>query len=138
MGVVKGSNLRLFVSGLCVAGATSCQLTASAAVINSNTKDNDSGWDENEVGQKSWQVSSESLVSVGVDATGKTTTDLLGLLGQVVTVKFDQTNGDKNRAETGSAISRTGSAIVTNIQMSGQVGDLSKFSMQMTGTGPLR
>lgn len=135
---VKGRNLRLFVGGLCVASATSCTITAQASVINASTKDDTSEWAENEVGEKSWQIQSESLVNVGVDSTGKITTDMLSLLGEKVTVKFDQTSGDNNRTETGSAICRTGSAIVTNIQMSGQVGDMAKFSTTLTGTGPLR
>lgn len=62
MGTIKGQNLRLFIGGVCVAAAKSCQVHISAATEASSTKDTEGNWEEVEVTGLNWDVQADALV----------------------------------------------------------------------------
>lgn len=137
---IKGQNLRVFIGGKCIASATSCSLNINAATESSTTKDSDGNWDENEVTGKSWDVSTESLVTLRDPVSGgdgKTSVDLIGLIGETVTLTFDQALGTNNRVAQNETIELTGSAILTKIGLSAANRQNSTLSCEFQGSGAL-
>lgn len=140
MATIKGQNLRVMVSGKCIAMATSCQFHVSAQLESSSTKDSVGDFEEQEVTGLSWDVQTDSLVTLtdnGVN--GELPTDLLSLIinKTKVTLTFDQTAGANNRTGQNSAIKRSGEAFLTDYSLSAQNRQNSTLSCQFTGTGPL-
>lgn len=137
---IKGQNLRVFVGGQCVAAATSCQLHVSAGTEDSSTKDTASGWDESTVTTKSWDISCDALVTLTdpvSGGTGKTTVDIIGLIGTSVQVFFDQTSGANNRTAGTAAIKKSGTAIVEDVSINAANRQNASYTVKFKGTGAL-
>lgn len=62
MGAYKGQNLRVFMGGKVIAGATSCTVHLAAQVEDASTKDSPDGWAVNECTGLSWDVATDALV----------------------------------------------------------------------------
>lgn len=140
MSTIKGQNLRLFVNSKCIAMSTSAQFHISASLEDSSTKDSTGDWQEQEVTGLSWDCSCDSLVTLTDNGTnGELPQDLLSLIinKTLVTVTFDQTAGTNNRTGQNAAIKRTGSAYVTDINITAQNRANSTCSIKLTGTGAL-
>ena len=140
MATIKGQNLRVMISGKCIAMATSCTFHISAQVESASTKDDANDFEVNEVTGLSWDAQTDSLVTLtdnGVN--GELPTDLLSLIinKTKVTLTFDQTAGANNRTGQNSAIKRSGEAYLTDYSISAQNRQNSTLSCQFTGTGPL-
>ena len=140
MATIKGQNLRVMVGGKCIAMATSCTFHISAQVESASTKDDANDFEVNEVTGLSWDASTDSLVTLtdnGVN--GELPTDLLSLIinKTLVTLTFDQTAGTNNRTGQNSAIKRSGTAYLTDYNLSAQNRQNSTLSCQFTGSGPL-
>jgi len=136
---IKGQNLRIFVAGKCIAAATSCTLNITAQTEDSSTKDSTGDWAENEVIGKSWEVQTESLV-VATDpaaASGKSTVDLISLVGTQVALTFDQTSGTNNRTAAGGTLAHSGNALLTNISITAANRQKGTLSCTFTGNGAL-
>lgn len=140
---LKGQNLRIFMNGKCIAGATSCEITLGTQTENSSTKDSASNFDEFDVVGKNWSVSTQALASLDEDTSGTLLEDLMEAweTDEPVTVKFDTTTSTtsdtKNRTATNSAIARTGSAIITSVRVTGPNKQNSTFTVDFQGSGAL-
>lgn len=140
--MIKGQNLRVFVGTKCIAGATSCSIVLGTQTENSSTKDSVSDFDEYDVVGKNWSVNTQALVSLEDDTSGTLLEDLMDAweAGTPVTIKFDTTTAgtDKmNRTATNSAIARTGSAIITSVNVTATNRQNSTFTVDFQGTGAL-
>ena len=136
MAAKKGQNLRVFVDGSCVAAEQSCTFHVGTATEETSSKDSTGNWKEEEVTQLNWDVQCDSLV-VATDDGGKGLVDMLGLIGQTVALKFQETNGAQNRVEASSGISKSGNAIVADVSVSSQNKANVTYSVKFNGVGAL-
>lgn len=136
MAAKKGQNLRVFVDGSCVAAEQSCTFHVGTATEETSSKDSTGNWKEEEVTQLNWDVQCDSLV-VATDDGGKGLVDMLGLIGQIVALKFQETNGAQNRVEASSGISKSGNAIVADVSVSSQNKANVTYSVKFNGIGAL-
>lgn len=140
MSIIKGQNLRIMVGGKCIAMATSCQLHISAQMEDSSTKDDAGNWQTQEFVGLSWDVQTDSLITlVDNGSNGELPTDLLSLIisQTKVTLTFDQTAGTNNRVGQNAAIKRTGYAYLTDYNLVAQNRTAAKLTCQFQGDGPL-
>ena len=128
------------VGGKCIAMSTNSVFHVSATLESSSTKDSVGDFEEQEVTGLSWDASCDALVTLTDNGTnGELVTDLISLMinKTLVTLTFDQTAGTNNRTGQDSAIKRTGTAYINDIQISAQNRANSTFSVQFSGTGAL-
>lgn len=126
----------MFVDGSCVAAEQSCTFHVGTATEETSSKDSTGNWKEEEVTQLNWDVQCDSLV-VATDEGGKGLVDMLGLIGQTVALKFQETNGAQNRVEASSGISKSGNAIVADVSVSSQNKANVTYSVKFNGVGAL-
>ena len=114
---MKGQNLRILINQKCVAFSTSCTYHLGTELESSATKDNENGFQKQEVTGLTGDISCDALYSVETDANGVNGIDALDMLlaGQEVTVEFSPTTGTKNREATGTKY--TCQAIVNDISI---------------------
>lgn len=140
MGTIKGQNLRVMVGGKCVAMATSCQIHIGTQLEDSSTKDSTGDWQEQEVTGLNWDATTDSLVTLEDNGTnGELPQDLMSLIinKTLVTLTFDQTAGTNNRVGQNSVIKRSGSAYLTDYNLTAPNRQNSTLNCKFTGTGPL-
>lgn len=145
MATIKGQNLRVMVgtasgSEKCIAMATNCTFHVNATVQDSSTKDDTDDWAMNEVMGLSWDASTDSLVTLEDNGTnGELPQDLLTLMinKTKVYLKFDTTSGTNNRTAGNSAIKKSGTAYINDINVTAANRQNSTLTVQFTGTGPL-
>lgn len=140
MPTIKGQNLRVMVGGKCIAMATSCTFHVAAQLEDSSTKDSTGDWQEQEVTGLSWDAQTDSLVTLTDNGTnGELPQDLLGLIinKTLVTLTFDTTSGTNNRTAQNSAIKKSGSAYVVDVNITAQNRQNSTISVRFQGTGAL-
>ena len=140
MATIKGQNLRVMVGGKCIAMATSCQFHIGTTLEDSSTKDSTGEWQEQEVTGLNWDASTESLVTLTDNgSSGEVPSDILSLIinKTLVTLTFDTTFGTNNREAQNSALKKSGSAYVTDVNISAQNRQNSTLSVKFTGTGAL-
>ena len=140
MGTIKGQNLRVMVGGKCIAMATSCQFHVSAQLEDSSTKDSVGDFQEQEVTGLSWDAQTDSLVTLEDNGTnGELPQDLLSLMinKTKVTLTFDQTAGTNNRVGQNSVIKRSGTAYLTDYNLTAPNRQNSTLNCKFTGTGAL-
>jgi hypothetical protein len=119
--------------------STSCQIHISAELQDSSSKDS-GDWQEQEVTGLSWDVQTDSLVTIEDNGTnGELPQDLLSLIlnKTKVTLTFDQTAGANNRVGQNSVIKRSGEAYLTDYNLTAQNRQSSQLKCQFTGTGAL-
>ena len=140
MGIIKGQNLRVMVGGKCIAMATSCQIHVGTQLEDSSTKDSTGDWQEQEVTGLNWDVTTDSLVTLEDNGTnGELPQDLMSLIinKTQVTLSFDQTAGTNNRVGQNSVIKRSGTAYLTDYNLTAPNRQNSTLNCKFTGTGPL-
>ncbi len=148
MATIKGQNLRVFVTqsggtAKCIASAKSATLHIGTSLEDSSTKDSTGDWSEQEIVGLSWDVSTDSLVTIDTDATGTTSIDLMSLIinKTLVTLTFDQTDPTSNKNRTAvspaSAIKRSGTAYLTDFDIDAQNRANAGAKCQFTGVGAL-
>ena len=143
MATIKGENLRILIGDdtehlACVAAATNGQIHLALQVEEDTTKDTDDDWIQQEPVGINWDAQVDALVVVDNQETGVTADDLI--VGQVYVLRFSQTAttaGTQNRTQVASQAQLTGSAILSDLQLTAQNGDMSTFSAKFTGTGDL-
>ena len=144
--VIKGSDLMVFVGGKSIALATSHSLTISADTKETSSKDSGGKWQTSEVGTLNWSMKSENLFSAeGTD--GETYDALFSkmIARTPVTLVFALEKDYENKADevpsTGwtaaTGMGYTGSAIITNLEISAPNGDNATFSVDFTGVGAI-
>lgn len=114
---MKGQNLRILINQKCVAFSTSCTYHLGTELESSSTKDDENGFQKQEVTGLNGDISCDALYSVETDANGVNGIDALDMIlaGQEVTVEFSPTQGTKNRETTGTKY--TCQAIVNDISI---------------------
>lgn len=132
----KGQNLRVFVDGACIAAEQSCVFHVGTAASETSSKDSETDWKEEEVTQKNWDVQCDALV-VATDEDGKTLVDIVDMIGQTVALKFQETNGAKNRVEVPSGISKSGNAYIADATVNSQNKERVTYTVKFNGNGPL-
>ncbi len=140
MGTIKGQNLRVMVGGKCIAMATSCQIHIGTQLEDASTKDSTGDWQEQEVTGLNWDVTTDSLVTLEDNGTnGELPQDLMSLIinKTLVTLTFDQTAGTNNRVGQNSAIKRSGTAYLTDYNLTAPNRQNSTLNCKFTGTGAL-
>lgn len=128
------------VGGKCIAMSTSAQFHISAELQDSSTKDSTGDWQEQEVVGLSWDASCDALVTLTDNGSnGELATDLMSVMinKTPVTLTFDQTAGTNNRTGQNATIKRSGSAYISDIQITAQNRQNSTFTVQFQGTGAL-
>ena len=127
MATIKGQHLRIFLTDeeLCVAQSTSCTIHLALEMAEDTTKDTDDDWIQN------------GLIFGDNTATAYTTEELISMLtaGLRVEVAFASASGTQNREEGDKML--TGTAILSDIQLTAQVDEVSTYSAKLTGTGDL-
>lgn len=140
MGTIKGQNLRVMVGGKCIAMATSCQIHIGTQLEDASTKDSTGDWQEQEVTGLNWDATTDSLVTLEDNGTnGELPQDLMSLIinKTLVTLTFDQTAGTNNRVGQNSVIKRSGTAYLTDYNLTAPNRQNSTLNCKFTGTGPL-
>ena len=128
------------VGGKCIAMATSCQIHVGTQLEDSSTKDSTGDWQEQEVTGKNWDVTTDSLVTLEDNGTnGELPQDLMSLIinKTQVTLSFDTTAGTNNRVGQNSVIKRSGTAYLTDYNLTAPNRQNSTLNCKFTGTGPL-
>ncbi len=128
---MKGQNLRIMINDKCVAFATSCTYHLSASLESNSTKDNEDGFQSQEVVGLAGDISCDALYSATLDSSGVNGQDALDLIlaGQEVTVKFSATTGTKNRQAVGNYY--TCQAIVNDISVNAPNRQNVSYTIQM-------
>ena len=140
MGIIKGQNLRVMVGGKCIAMATSCQIHIGTQLEDSSTKDSTGDWQEQEVTGLNWDATTDSLVTLEDNGTnGELPQDLMSLIinKTQVTLSFDTTAGANNRVGQNSVIKRSGTAYLTDYNLTAPNRQNSTLNCKFTGTGAL-
>ena len=147
MATIKGQNLRIFLReagtpsrSRAVAAATSCTLHCALQVEENTTKDTVDDWIEQEPVGLNWDVQTEALViSDDEEETGFTPDQLV--VGAIYQLDFARTlgaTGEQNRdIDDESPVNMAGLAILSDLQINSQNGELSTYTAQFTGHGEL-
>ena len=134
MATVKGQNLRLFIDGYVLAAALSCELDVGLEVKQYSTKDDETDFANNEAVGLTWSLRAQAVVDDNVvSAIGADS--IMDLIGHTVRSRLNTTSGTQNREEGDKML--TGTAILSDIQLTAQVDDVSTYSAKLTGTGDL-
>lgn len=116
MAYILGKDL-LIKEGLTdIAGATSCNISVSAEVLNTTAK-GDGDWVSNMAGMKSWSIDTDALFSIGDFA-------YIEKVGTEVTLEV-----------TTGAKTYTGKAIVNDLKINSGTGEVVTYTLTLTGTG---
>lgn len=147
MATIKGENLRIFLKEKgtpsmprAVAAATSCTLHCALQVQEDTTKDTVDDWIEQEPVGLNWDVNTEAIViSDDEEETGFTPDQLV--VGALYLITFSRTigaAGEQNRdIDDESPINMSGVAILSDLQINSQNGELATYTAQFTGHGEL-
>lgn len=134
MPALKGEQLRIEVGGSVIALATNCTVHVSASSEDSSTKDdyrpNSGIWQQNTITSMSWDVTSDSLMGTAQHALMNAM-----LAGTAVTVKFGLVNSGESTSVNTVALS--GSAYITDVNITATNKQNATCSATLTGTGPL-
>ena len=138
----KGQNFRCFIDDKCVAAAKTCSFEETAELEDISTKDSTGSAKENSTKGKSWNGSVDALV---LDISGTSAQTLVFFIkkivsGELVTVKFTETDGDQNRtpvAEATNEITVTGQALINDVTIKATVNEEITLAIKFMGYGPL-
>jgi hypothetical protein len=120
--------------------STSAQIHVGTQLEDCSTKDSVGDFQEQEVTGLNWDVTTDSLVTIEDNGTnGELPQDLLSLIlnKTLVTLSFDTTAGANNRVGQNSVIKRSGSAYLTDYNLTAPNRQNSTLNCKFTGTGPL-
>lgn len=126
----------------CIASATSATFHVGTQTEDSSTKDSTGDWAESEIVGLSWDASTDALVvaSDPVGASGKSTPDIMSLiLGKtLVHLQFSTTTpGSSNNRTATAGVQYTGTAYITDVNITAPNRANSTISVTFTGTGAL-
>lgn len=140
--IIKGGRLMLFLDEASIPLATSHTMRISSDTVDISNKDVASGkWAASEVGQFSWEVTTDNLYS----DTGVETLYEAMLLAEPIDAVFiekDEDDGDELPSGGSWTPSTTkkgfqGQVIITSLEVTAQNGENATFSATFTGYGEL-
>lgn len=140
----KGQYIRLLLATTAdpttvIAAAKEMQLHLSASTENSTTKDSTGDWEEYEVTAQTYDISGSALILTPSDALNTSAVSL----NDMITNLSDTTlywriclmEGTNNRSIDEEICS--GTAKLTSLEMSGQVGQTAQYSYTLSGSGTI-
>ena len=140
--IIKGGRLMLFLNDESIPLATSHTLRISSDTVDVSNKDVASGkWAASEVGQFSWEVTTDNLYSDnGVEKLYEAMLDAEPI--PAVFIEKDEDDGEELPASGSWTPSTTkkgfqGSVIITSLEVTAQNGENATFSASFTGYGEL-
>jgi hypothetical protein len=131
MATVKGQNLRIFFGNQAIAAALECQLQLQLNVTPYSTKDDEEAFTQNRVVILQWGVTANAVVTDDVELDAIGAASLVELVGSIVRVQLNTTNGEKNREQQEQLLA--GDAILSDVQITAQ--NRQRTTCQVTLTG---
>lgn len=119
MAYVLGKDLLIKEGATAIAGATSCNVSISAEVLNTTTKGN-GDWTANMAGLKSWSIDCDALFSIEDFA-------YIEKVGTEVTIEVNV-----------AATIYTGKAIVNDLKINSGTGEVITYNLTLTGNGDFK
>ena len=147
MATIKGENLRVLAGEdtehlSCIAASTNCVMHCALEVQEDTTKDTTDDWIEREPVGLNWDVSVDALIVSDDDdeyLPGAHAIDQLQV-GRIYTIRFSRTvgaAGEQNRDTVADAIQFTGTAILSDLNITSQNVEIATGTANFTGTGEL-
>nr|WP_320038855.1 phage tail tube protein [uncultured Bacteroides sp.] len=128
--IINGTDLNLFISGTtgytAIAAAKSCSLDITAGVIETSSKDSGK-WSEKIAGRLSYKVSTSNMYT---DDTANGYAKLFTLMTNNTPVLFAYSTDKATKGYIGTAI-------ITNLNNSGEMDGAATITCDMEGTGAL-
>lgn len=137
--VLDGTDLILSVGGKALGFSTGCKVSTSVETGERITKEASSGkWKEKYVKSFSESISADGCVLTDGDAETPTYDQLkeLMLKGDPVDAAYSLRDGDKRTGKTTGGYA--GNYIITSLDLDGQAGDDSKYSVQLENSGEVK
>lgn len=139
--IIKGDELMLFKGNKALAYATSHTLTISGNALSIASKDH-GYWDASQVGNISWEVSSENLYT---EEDYDALFDAMIAKTPVTVIFAKASNYDQNGlAAVGGTVQawtpgagKQGTAVITSLEANAATGENATFTVTLTGSGPL-
>lgn len=119
MAYILGKDLILKEGANAIAGATSCNISVSAEVLNTNTKGS-GDWTSSMSGLKSWNIDTDGLFSLE-------NFSYIEKVGTEVAIEF-----------VSGAKAYVGQAIINDLKINSGTGEIVTYTLSLTGTGELR
>lgn len=119
MAYILGKDLLIKEGATAIAGATSCNISVSAEVLNTTTKGS-GDWVANMAGLKSWSIDTDALFAIEDFA-------YIEKVGTEVTLEV-----------TSGASTYTGKAIINDLKINSGTGEVVTYNLTMTGTGDFK
>lgn len=145
---IRGKNFLIFVDGKALALTTETTLALTGETQDGTTKD-DGIWQAQDIAAMSWQAQNSSFYSADKDYTaGVVGAKLMELMlaaepvDIVVGVPTNASNGEVPEAgwtqpEEGTYGTFSGKGVITELQLTGNVGEMAQCSMTVEGYGQL-
>ena len=138
----KGQNFRVFIDDKCVAASKTCSFEENAELEDISTKDSTGSAKQNSIKGKSWNGSADALVLNFNDSDALNFENLILKIikGTLVSVKFTETEGDKNRTIVSAdknEITVSGKALINDLTIKSTVNEEITVAIKFMGYGPL-
>lgn len=137
--VLDGTDLILSVGAKALGFSTGCKVSTSVETGERVTKERSGGkWKEKYVKSFSEEISADGVVLTGGDEGMPTYDELkdLQLKGEPVEASYALRDGDKRTGKTDGGYS--GKYLITSLELDGQAGDDSKYSVKLENSGPVK
>ena len=134
--VLDGTNLILSVGGNALAFSTGCKVSTTVETGERVTKEAAAGkWKEKYVKSFSESITADGCVLTDGDSSMPSYDQLKALMlaGQPVEGHYSLRDGDQRTGKTAGGYK--GNYIITSLELDGQAGDDSKYSIQMENSG---
>lgn len=119
MAYILGKDLLIKEGATAIAGATSCNISVSAEVLNTTTKGS-GDWVSNMAGLKSWNIDCDALFSIEDFS-------YIEKVGTEVAIEVNV-----------AATIYTGKAIINDLKINSGTGEVVTYNLTMTGTGDFK
>lgn len=119
MAYILGKDLLIKEGATAIAGATSCNISVSAEVLNTTTKGS-GDWVSNMAGLKSWNIDCDCLFSIEDFS-------YIEKVGTEVAIEVNV-----------AATIYTGKAIINDLKINSGTGEVVTYNLTMTGTGDFK
>lgn len=139
---IMGQNFRLTEGSSCFSEAVSCEVTIQGDMENTQTKDNAALYATEQMVSKSWSAQ-VSTYDVSVATLRKYITVFnaqgigSGSGSSGIVIGWDQTAGANNRVQQGAAFARSGTAWLTDFNLTANNRTTCELALQFTGNGAI-
>lgn len=137
--VLDGTDLILSVGITALGFSTGCKISTTVETGERITKEASSGkWSEKYVKKFSEEISADGVVLANGDEDVPTYDELKDMMleGKPVEATYSVRDGDKRTGKTAGCYK--GNYIITSLELDGQAGDDSKYSLKLENSGPVK